>query len=246
MFFIIGTHKENNMKKFFDLLMTFKVLPRDVFIKSKTQLIYVNVTKIATRIIIGVLILGFTLGLLVGSMRTKTIVVKKPTKIDVATKYDLAIGDLEWKDSIFLDYNIKANLYLSQEEFAGTPINGDMLSLAARNAYDSTGVILPLELALAQAQWESNMGRAGRSPINNPYNVGEWDNGTVYYFATTFDGIQAYYYLMCNNYLSCKSLNELFVNFVNCNGARYASSPTYEHSMKYQYYHIQQWINENI
>lgn len=236
------------MKKLFDIISDFKILPRDVYIKSTAQVVFVNVTKTASRIVVGLLISGFITGFLLGISvtTTRTVTVKIPTEIDLNSKHDVAVGGIGWKDSIFTDYKTRADLYLSQEEFFGTPLNGDILALAARNAFDSTGILLPLELALSQAQWESNMGRAGRSPINNPYNVGEYDNGTVLYFETTFDGVQAYYYLMCNNYLSCWSLNELFVNFVNCEGNRYASKATYERSIKYKYYQIQEWIDENI
>lgn len=236
------------MKKLTDIVADFKILPRKIFIKSELQLVFIDVTKSASRIIVSICITSLILGFLSGIAFNKTqiVIVKVPIEIDLNSKHDVAIGGIGWKDSIFVDYKNRADLYLSQEEFLGTPLNGDILALAARNAFDSTGILLPLELALSQGQWESNMGRAGRSPINNPYNVGEYDNGTVLYFESTFDGVQAYYYLMCNNYLSCWSLNELFVNFVNCAGNRYASKAAYERSIKYKYYQIQEWIDENI
>jgi len=164
--------------------------------------------------------------------------------IDYKTKYDLVIGTTEWKDSLFTDYANRANLYLSQQKFKGTSIKGEMLALAARNAYDSTSILVPLELALAQAQWESDMGRKGRSPVNNPFNVGEWESGTVLYFESTFDGIQAYYYLMTKSYLRCKSLNELFKNFTNCAGNRYASNE-YEGTIREEFFSVKEWIEEN-
>ena len=161
------------------------------------------------------------------------------------SKHDVIIGTNEWKDSVFNDYEMRANLYLARDEFTGTPIQAQMLALAAHNAYDSTGILLPVELALAQCQWESGMGLKGKSPINNPYNVGEYDSGTVLWFNNTFDGIQAYYYLMCNNYLSCHSLSELFTNFVNCNGKRYASGQ-YENHVPAQYYYIKRWLKKEL
>ena len=237
------------MKKLTDSLSTFKILPRKIFIKNERNITFTDITKSASRIIVSLAIVCFVLGLLFGVVISKQedriVIVKEPTEIQLETKYDYIVGGVEWKDSVFLGYNKRVSLYLAQEEFYGTPLNGDILTLAARNAYDSTGILLPYELALSQAQWESNMGRAGRSPINNPYNVGEYDTGTVQYFEDTFDGVQAYYYLMCNNYLSCKSLNQLFVSFTNCNGNRYASKSTYERTVKYQYYHIKQWVDEN-
>lgn len=158
-------------------------------------------------------------------------------------KHDLIIGSDKWKDSVFAEYKDRANLYLSRDEFKGTPIKGEMLSLAAENAYDSTGILLPVELCLAQCQWESGMGLKGKSPKNNPFNVGEFDSGTVMWFDNTFDGIQAYFYLMTTNYLSCNTMDELFKNFVNCSGRRYASG-SYEEHVPNQYYYIKNWLDK--
>ena len=133
----------------------------------------------------------------------------------ISDSQELTIGSQEWKDSVFTDYELRAEIYLSK--FDDTPIEAGMLKLAAYNAYDSTGIILPVELALTQAQLESSMGTKGRSPVNNPYNVGEYDSGTVIWFDNTFDGVQAYYYLMVNNYLKCKSLKTLLKSFKETN-----------------------------
>lgn len=238
---------KEKIKNLFKRISELKIFPRRFFIYSPKYLVYVDITKTLNFIFVITFLFAFFIGFFAGGLTTskREKIIELPTEIFIDTKYDHAVGDTEWKDYIFNDYHDKAELYLSQEQFYGTPIKADMLSLAARNAYDSTGILLPLELALSQAQWESGMGMTGRSPEKNPYNVGEWDNGTVKYFETTFDGIQAYYYLMCNDYLKCKSLNELFINFTNCGGFRYASTPTYERKIKYQYFHIQQWLKEN-
>lgn len=169
----------------------------------------------------------------------------KVLNIIMPTKHDMILGSTEWRDSVFLDYEMRADLYLSRPEFKGTPITGAMLSLAAHNAFDSTGILLPVELALAQAQWESGMGLKGRSPVNNPYNVGEYDDGTVLWFNSTFEGIQAYYYLMTRNYLKCKPLKVLFKNFTNCSGYRYASAD-YEAHVPKQYYYIKRWLKKEL
>lgn len=150
----------------------------------------------------------------------------------------------KWKDSVFNDYESRAKIYLSRKKFENSPIKAEMLKLAAHNSYELTGVLLPVELALAQAQFESNMGTAkGRSPVNNPFNIGEYDNGTVLWFNDTFSGIQAYYSFMTKNYLKCKSLDTLFKNFANCNGKRYASDSLYEEKIKNQYKAIKKYID---
>ena len=162
----------------------------------------------------------------------------------ISTSNNKMIGTQEWVDSTFQNYEQRAEIYL--KKFKNTPIKAHMLRLAAHNAYDSTGILLPVELALAQAQMESSMGTKGRSPKNNPYNVGEYDNGTVLYFENTFEGIQAYYYLMCRNYLGCKEVDILFKNFTNCHGNRYASKPSYEIEVEKQFKYIQRYIENRI
>jgi hypothetical protein len=165
---------------------------------------------------------------------------------DVITREDLnPTKNKLWLDSTFKDYEERARLYLSRPIFEGTPLNGEMMSLCARNAYDSTGILVPVELALSQAQWESSMGREGRSPVNNPFNIGEHDSGTVLWFESTFDGVQSYYYWMSRTYLKCRSLERLLLNFVNCDGKRYAIKG-YEENVSKQYRVIKNWLSEQL
>lgn len=215
--------------------------PKDIYVFDKKTLTYENVKKIRLGLLLYIFIFFF-IGVIVGFF----IEFEYEHIIDIKyeTRYDHIIGTIKWKDSVFSVYEKKANLYLSQNKFKNTPIKGSMLALAARNAFDSTGVLLPLELALAQAQWESDMGRKGRSPKNNPFNVGEWESGTVLYFENTFSGIQAYYYLMCNSYLKCKTIEELFKNFSNCQGYRYAKNSEYENIIKKEYFNIKKWFEK--
>jgi hypothetical protein len=156
---------------------------------------------------------------------------------------DYTIGSEEWKDSTFKMYEKRADVYLKKVR---TPIKPAMLSLAAYNVYDSLGILVPLELVLAQATLESSMGTKGKSPINNPFNVGEYDSGTVLWFENTFDGIQSYYFLIAKNYLKCKSLNTLLKNFTNCNGKRYASSLSYEVKLTNEINKIRRKIDNNL
>ena len=188
---------------------------------------------------------SFFIGIMVGGSVVNK--VKNNVNHQLASKYDLnPEHDLAWKEATFKDYAKRATIYLSRPIFEGTPLKGQMLALCARNAYDSTGVLLPVELALAQAQWESGMGREGRSPKNNPFNVGEHDSGTVKWFDSTFEGTQSYYYWMCRTYLNCRTVDDLFVNFVNCSGKRYASRIDYESTIRNQYYSNKKWIDNNL
>lgn len=157
----------------------------------------------------------------------------------------MPIGSEVWKDSVFRYYEERAEIYISKK-YPKSPIKPGMLALAAHNVYDSTGILIPVEFALAQAQIESSMGTKGRSPVNNPYNVGEYDSGTVKWFDNTYDGIEAYYFLLARDYMQCKSLDMLFKNYSNCNGHRYASNPNYEKELKQQYLYIQKYIDNRI
>lgn len=172
--------------------------------------------------------------------------VTKPVSIEPLEEHEikLTIGSDLWRDSVFSEQEARAELYLAR--FENTPIEAHMLRLAAENAFDSSGIVVPIELALAQAQWESSMGTRGRSPVRNPFNIGEYDNGTVMWFDSTFDGVQAYYYYITNNYLKCNSLDQLFKEFVNCSGHRYAIEETYEKIIYEQYDFIIRYIDNRI
>jgi len=148
-------------------------------------------------------------------------------------------------DMFFDDYKTRAQVYLDRDVFNGTPITGKILSDCAKTTYDSTGVIVPLELALSQAQLESGMGLKGLSPETNPYNVGEWDRGTMWKFSNIKQGVQAYFNLIAKDYMPNKTLTDLLKNFVNTNGYRYASSTSYETNLTNQCSYIQRWLDNN-
>lgn len=165
---------------------------------------------------------------------------------DILTKEDrYPTQNKVWVDSTFKDYKIRSSLYLTRPRFSGTPLTGELLTFCARNAYDSTGILVPVELALAQCQWESSFGREGKSPKRNPFNIGENDSGTVKWFDSTNEGVQAYYYLMSINYLKCKTVEELLFNFTNCSGKRYASGD-YELHISNQYFYIKRWLDSAL
>lgn len=153
-------------------------------------------------------------------------------------------SNLDTLNYFFQTYAREADLYL--QRFPGTPLNGQMLANSARRSYEKYNVIVPLELALAQAQIETGMGRKGRNPETNPFNVAEYDTKTAKRFARIEDGVQAYYDLIARDYLTGKSLESLFSNFVNVNGRRYASSPTYEKTIHQQYKFIRRWLDNNL
>jgi hypothetical protein len=165
--------------------------------------------------------------------------------IQVSGKNDLTpIKNQKWVDSTFSDYEHKANLYLNRPIFNNTPLTGEMLSHCAKNTFYKYDILVPLELALAQCQFESSMGLEGRSPRKNPYNLGEYDSGTVMWFDKTSDGVQAYFDLIAKDYLSCKTPEQLMMSFTNCSGKRYASGD-YEIHISKQMFYINKWLEKN-
>ncbi|MFH1645452.1 MAG: glucosaminidase domain-containing protein, partial [Candidatus Omnitrophota bacterium] len=121
-----------------------------------------------------------------------------------------------------------------RDVFKGTSLTGSMLASAAKKTYETTGMFVPLELALSQAQFETSMGRKGRNPATNPFNVGEYDEGTKIKFKNIREGINSYYKLMANDYLKTKPIDKLLTDFTNFRGNRYASDPLYEQKISGQ------------
>lgn len=145
-------------------------------------------------------------------------------------------------------YKKAVAVYLARQAFAGTPLTADMLTNAAQRTYLNTGNYVPYDLALAQAQFESSMGREGRNPKTNPFNVGEFDKGTKQRFRSTQEGVDAYFNLMANDYLKISTRDDLLKNFVNYRGSRYASNPQYEKNLGRQSQRIMEyvapWVNK--
>ena len=143
------------------------------------------------------------------------------------------MADIDWDA-----YAQVADAYLKRDVFIGTPIRGNMLTKAAKNTYNKYGITIPIELALSQAQIESSMGRTGRNPYTNPYNVYEYDSGTKKRYKNIQSGINAYYDLIARRYLAKNTVDNLLLNFVNDKGQRYASDPNYENKIRNQYEYI--------
>lgn len=102
-------------------------------------------------------------------------------------------------------------------------------------------------LMTTQGQLESHMGligRGGKPGENNPYNVGEYDAGTMMTFKSPKEGVRAYVDLLAKDYLPSKDwdINKLIGNYVNNNGLRYASNPDYEKDLLSQF----KFIKENF
>lgn len=108
----------------------------------------------------------------------------------------------------------------------------DLYSVAVE-VENSTGILVPYELAIAQAILETSLGNAGVGKTrNNPYSINS-KRGYVRY-KTIKEGIRAYYNIMARKYLKCRTQEQLLKNFVNCNNRRYASFVGYELKLRKQ------------
>lgn len=97
-----------------------------------------------------------------------------------------------------------------------------------------------VRFAMAQAEVESHFGTKGiAAKTNIVWNVKTYDNltaddmiksGNAYKHPDS--SIEPYLKLLVNDYLvDGKTEEDMFVNFVNANGNRYATNPTYEEKM---------------
>jgi hypothetical protein len=215
-----------------------KIIMGNIYQYCKETLTFnkINRSGLLLKVIIYTLII-FGLGYLIGYNHNVNY-----ESIHYLTKSELyPINNQKWVDSTFTEYENDATTYLNRPMFSNTPLTGEMLAHCAKNTYFNYNILVPVELALAQCQFESSMGREGRSPKKNPYNLGEYDSGTVIWFNTTQDGVQAYFDLIAKDYLSCKTPEQLLTDFTNCNGKRYASGD-YEIHISKQMYYIKKWL----
>ena len=111
-------------------------------------------------------------------------------------------------------------------------ITGEMLANGAMFAFKNTGKYIPPEFALAQLLIEGGLNSSATSkPVktNNPFNIGNYDNGKTTQFKDLQKAINTYYNTIANNYITDKkSANDLLNDFSNKNGDRYTPSVDYE------------------
>jgi flagellum-specific peptidoglycan hydrolase FlgJ len=123
-------------------------------------------------------------------------------------------------------YNSKKIL----DNYPKSRVKAEVLFNSAKKIYDEKGVIVPYELAISQAIVETSLGNKGvGKKRNNPFSLNSKKGYRVY--SSIENGILDYYYFI-SFYLKCRTTEQLFKNFVNCSGNRYASSKKYERNLK--------------
>lgn len=150
--------------------------------------------------------------------------VKKPktAKVNKSLEQNEPSSEISYDTSgtLFSQYKNKADIYLAKFPFS--PIKSTYLASSAVSTYEKTGVLVPLELVLAQAKLESGLGKANSKNLF----------GLTVRKSTQEEYIAYYYNLVATKYLWHGDLDRLLNNYVNKNGKRYAQSPTYEKALK--------------
>lgn len=111
---------------------------------------------------------------------------------------------------------------------------------------------IDITLVIAQAILESHIGTKGRAvQTNSVWNVGTFDNGMIHYtYPTPSESIEPYLKLVKNKYLIKitargdtlqRDIGNLIADrgYINHEGKRYATSPTYENLLRYWIIRVQ-------
>ena len=123
-----------------------------------------------------------------------------------------------------------------------SPITGKALADSALKTYMKYGDIekvVPVEMMLSQLQFETFFGSRGEreGSKKSPFNVGVYDSKDATFLDQLPDigaGIEMYFDLMAEDYLSNKTPEELENNFTNETNQRYATDSEYEEKIKSQ------------
>jgi len=151
------------------------------------------------------------------------------------------------KSQIYNQYYDQSQKYLARDIFKGTSLKPTDIAKAAEKFYTKTGYEYPIELLLSQGQLETTLGKKLKSK-NNFFNVGNTDSGAIKNYNSPEDSVYDYMNLMYKDYLQSgkKDYKELFKqkSFVNYQGNRYASDPTYEPQIKGQSEFISKYLKK--
>ncbi|AFC22889.1 peptidoglycan-binding lysin domain protein [Saprospira grandis str. Lewin] len=157
----------------------------------------------------------------------------------------------------FADYAALAQKYIDEKmakygKGQKSPITGQALADAALKTYLKYGDIkkvVPVEMMLSQLQFETFFGSRGNreGSEKSPFNVGVYDSGDANFLDQLPDmnaGIEMYFDLMAEDYLSTKDADELEKNFTNEKDQRYASDKEYEDKVQRQSDHIESFAKK--
>lgn len=174
-----------------------------------------------------------TINLIINKLKARGV---KPNELKSNIDVNLSNIDITTNEG----FNLYADIcekFINSRKPNPLGITGKMLANGAKLAYNTTGNLVPPELALAQLALEGGIGNKNVNirPIRtkNPFNVGNTSQKNKN-FASVQDAINSYFTLIAKNYLSKdKNVNDLLNNFVNLKNNRYANeNPNYENDLK--------------
>ena len=120
------------------------------------------------------------------------------------------------------------------DKYPKSRIKPEFLYKSALIVYKELGILVPYRFAIAQCILETSLGTSGVGRRkNNPYSINSRKGYKSY--KNIEEGILDYYFYISKNYLKCKTVEQLFKNFTNCKGKRYATERGYEHRFKKEY-----------
>lgn len=123
------------------------------------------------------------------------------------------------------------------KKYPKSRIKASDLYNASLKTYEKHNIVVPAELAIAQAIVETSLGNSGVGKSrNNPYSINSRKGYKRYKLIS--DGVLEYYDMMARNYLRCRSTEQLLQNFKNCKGGKYATSNKYLPYLRKIYYEI--------
>ena len=104
---------------------------------------------------------------------------------------------------------------------------------------------IDIKFVLAQGEIESHFATKGLGgKLNNVFNVGVFDGlssesiSSTYKYSYPNESIKPYLDLLCRRYLINKLETDLIDDYVDVDGKRYATDPTYETKLKEKYIYI--------
>lgn len=173
---------------------------------------------------------------LIELLRSKNISEKEITShIDpVTTGGGAGFTDLDLSTNEGINaYSVIAQTFINSRQPNPLAITGAMLASAATKVFRNYHKYVPPELALSQLVLEGGIGdkNLNNKPIRtkNPFNVGNYSDGSTMSFNNVQVGIDNYYTLIATRYLGKgKTAADLARNFVNNSNNRYAESTAYE------------------
>lgn len=224
--------------------------------KPLTNLLAFNEFSLIKKLVKGLLALSF---LAIVTLLTSALIETPSQAMDSSSKFSLRLfGTPSTTTEISSEtYILKVREY--SEEKLIQEVDTYIKSIAPTTKLNSTMLVrlcgqyqIDLTLVIAQAILESHLGTKGMAAqTNSVWNVGTYDNGKIHYtYKDPNESIEPYLRLIKERYLIKitaqgdtlqREIRSLIADrgYVNYEGKRYATSPTYENLLRYWIIRVQ-------